>query len=52
MDKMREHFVQEMERLYSAAEKSKSPYLKADYLKAYRKMQRELAEYDGYKHKE
>lgn len=50
MDKMREQFVQEMEKIYSAAERSDSPYLKADYMKAYKKMQKELSEYDGYKH--
>ena len=49
MDKMREKHVAEMERLKTAMEKTDSEYLKRDYSKALKRMERELKEYDRYK---
>ena len=49
MDKMREKHVAEMERLKIAIAKTKSEYLKRDYSKALKRMERELKEYDRYK---
>lgn len=49
MDKQREKFIKEMIELKKALEKTKSIYLKRDYTKALRKMQKELNEYDTYK---
>lgn len=49
MDKMRERHIAEMNRLREAMKETKSKYLANDYGKAYRKMQRELAEYDRFK---
>ena len=49
MDKMREKHVAEMERLKTAMEKTDSEYLKRDYGKALKRMQRELKDYDRYK---
>lgn len=49
MDIMRERHINEMNRLKEAIEKSNSNYLKRDYIKAYKKMQEELEEYDSYK---
>lgn len=49
MDKMREKHVAEMERIKDAIARSNSPYLKKDYTKAYKRMERELAEYDRYR---
>lgn len=49
MDIMRERHINEMNRLKEAIEKSNSDYLKRDYTKAYKKMQKELEEYDSYK---
>ena len=46
MDKMREKHVAEMERLKTAMEKTDSEYLKRDYGKALKRMERELREYD------
>lgn len=51
MDKMREKHIAEMERLKEAIARSTSPYLKRDYTKAYKRMERELAEYDRYRNK-
>lgn len=49
MDKMREKHVAEIERLKTAIAKTKSIYLKRDYEKALKRMQKELKEYDRYK---
>ena len=49
MDKMREKHVAEIERLKTAIKKTDSEYLKRDYKKALKRMQRELRDYDGYK---
>ena len=49
MDKMREKHVAEIERLKTAMEKTDSEYLKRDYGKALKRMQRELRDYDRYK---
>ena len=46
---MREKHVAEMERLKTAMEKTDSEYLKRDYSKALKRMERELKEYDRYK---
>ena len=46
MDKMREKHVAEMKRLKTAIAKAKSEYLKRDYSKALKRMERELKEYD------
>ena len=49
MDKQRELFIQEMNRLKQAINKTESIYLKRDYLKALKRMTLELKEYDSYK---
>ena len=49
MDKMRDKHIAEMERLKTAMEKTDSEYLKRDYGKALKRMQRELRDYDRYK---
>ena len=49
MDKMREKHVAEIERLKTAIDKTNSEYLKRDYKKALKRMQRELRNYDRYK---
>lgn len=49
MDKMRDKYVQEMKRLKDAINRTKSEYLRCDYEKALRKMEKELKEYDRYK---
>ena len=49
MDKMRKNRVAEIERLKTAMEKTDSEYLKRDYGKALKRMQRELSYYDRYK---
>lgn len=49
MDRMREKHIQEMERLKTAIEKTKSPKLKRDYTKALKEMERELKDYDRFK---
>lgn len=49
MDKMRNKHILEMARLQEAIERTDSPYLKRDYAKAYKRMKKELAEYDGYR---
>lgn len=49
MDKQRNKFVAEINRLLEAKRMSKSPYLKKDYAKKIVKMQKELDEYDFYK---
>lgn len=50
MDKMRDMHIAEMNRIKDAIVRSKSPYLKADYYKAYKRMEKELAEYDRYRY--
>lgn len=49
MDKIRKKHIAEMERLKTAIEKTDSEYLKRDYEKALKRMQKELREYDRYK---
>lgn len=49
MDKQRESFVREIDRLRKAYDKTKSNYLRRDYGKAISRMEKELAEYDSYK---
>ena len=49
MDKMREKHVAEMDRLKDAMERTKSNYLRCDYGRALKRMQKELEEYDRYK---
>ena len=49
MDKMRKNRVAEIERLKAAIAKTNSEYLKRDYGKALKRMQRELSDYDRYK---
>lgn len=49
MDAQRSKYVAEIVRMSNAVMKTKSPKLKNDYLKAIRRMERELAEYDRYK---
>ena len=51
MDKQREIFVSEIERMEDACRRTKSEYLKRDYQKAIKRMKKELNEYDGYKTK-
>ena len=48
MNKQREKFVLEMQRLVEEINKTNSPYLKRDYTKKLKKMRKELAEYDYY----
>ena len=49
MDIMRNKHIAEMQRLKTAIDKTNSEYLKRDYKKALKRMQRELKEYDRYK---
>ena len=49
MDIMRNKHIAEMQRLKTAIDKTKSEYLKRDYKKALKRMQRELRDYDRYK---
>lgn len=49
MDKARENHMKEMNRLQNAIKNTNSPYLISDYTKAYKRMERELKEYDMYK---
>ena len=49
MDKMRQKHIDEMNRLRTAIHKTKSEYLKKDYVKALKRMKQELKEYDRYK---
>ena len=49
MDKQREKFVAEIERLEEAIEKTDSKYLKRDYTKAVKRMKRELEDYDKFR---
>lgn len=49
MDKMRERFVAEINRMEEACKTSESKYLRSDYKKAIRKMRMELMEYDSYR---
>lgn len=48
VDKRRQEFVDEMNRLEQAIYKTDSEYLKRDYSKALKKMKRELAQYDKF----
>lgn len=52
MDKMREKHLCEMQRLSESIQKTKSEHLKTDYTKAYRRMYRELKEYDEWHKKQ
>ena len=49
MDIMRNKHIAEMQRLKTAIDKTNSEYLKRDYKKAPKRMQRELRDYDRYK---
>ena len=49
MDIMRNKHIAEMQRLKTAIDKTNSEYLKRDYKKALKRMQRELRDYDRYK---
>lgn len=49
MDAQRSKYVAEIVRMSDAVMRTKSPTLKRDYVKAIRRMERELAEYDRYK---
>lgn len=49
MDKMREQFVSDMQRMEQALQNTTSPYLKRDYTKALKRMKRELEEYDNFR---
>lgn len=49
MDRQRSRQIAEIARMTDAVMRTKSPTLKRDYVKAIRRMERELAEYDRYK---
>ena len=49
MDKQRQKFVDEMNRMKEAVEETNSDCLRNDYLKALKKMKRELKQYDNFK---
>lgn len=49
MDRQRDKFVKELERLRAACEKTDSKYLRNDYVKAIKDMERELRDYDMFK---
>lgn len=49
MDPAREKFVADMEVLRDAISRTRSPYLRKDYEKALRRMERDLKEYDRFK---
>ena len=51
MDKQREIYIQELKRLKMALKKTKSTYLKRDYQKAIKQMERDIRDYDRF-HKE
>ena len=48
MDNARKAHIEEMNRIANAMCFTKSPYLKKDYGKALRRMEKELREYDMY----
>ena len=48
MDNARKAHIEEMNRIANAMCFTKSPYLKRDYGKALRRMEKELREYDMY----
>lgn len=48
MDNARNAHIEEMNRIANAMCWTKSPYLKRDYGKALRRMEKELKEYDRY----
>ena len=49
LDKQRELFVNEIKRMKEAIKKTKSEKLKTDYLKAIKRMNKQLKIYDRYK---
>lgn len=49
MDEQRKKYVEKISRMADAVMRAKSPKLKNDYLKAIRRMERELMEYDRYR---
>lgn len=51
MDKQRQKFVEEINRLKQALKETESIYLKKDYKKAIREMEQELKEYDKYRNR-
>lgn len=46
MKQARKRHLEEMKRLKAAINKTESPFLKRDYTKAYKRMQKELRTYD------
>jgi len=50
MDKAEEMHIAEMDRLRKAIQKTESPYLKRDYQKKIRSMEKELEEYRRYRY--
>ena len=50
MDKAEEMHIAEMDRLKEAIQKTESPYLKRDYGKKLKSMERELEEYRRYRY--
>ena len=52
MDEQRHKQVAKIARMADAVMRTKSPKLKKDYLKAIRRMERELAEYDRFRRAE
>ena len=52
MDKMRAKHIAEMDRMRDAIQRTDSEYLKRDYVKALKRMERELAEYDRYRNQD
>lgn len=48
MDKQRQKFIEEINRLKQAVKETESIYLKKDYKKAIREMEQELKEYDAF----
>lgn len=52
MDKQRQKHIEKMQELRAAIEKTDSKYLRRDFGKALRRMDRELRQYDGFRHAE
>ena len=48
MDKMRDAFVAEMDRLRDAISRTKSEHLRREYGKALKRMERDLRDYDRF----
>lgn len=52
MDKPREKYIEKMQELREAIAKTDSKYLRRDFGKALRRMERELRQYDGFRNAE